>query len=79
MTLIACGHVRCTHDKLVPIHELKAHPKNRNIHPKEQIEQLAEILKYQGWRYPVKVSNQSGYVTTITTIWSTQTSRRTTR
>jgi ParB-like chromosome segregation protein Spo0J len=63
MTLIACGHVRCTHDKIVPIHELKAHPKNRNIHPPDQIEQLAEILKYQGWRYPVKVSKQSGYVT----------------
>lgn len=28
-----------------------------------QIERLAEILKYQGWRYPVKVSKRSGYVT----------------
>ncbi len=45
------------------IKDLKAHPKNRNRHPKEQIERLAQILKYQGFRYPVKVSNQSGFVT----------------
>lgn len=48
---------------MVPIKELREHPKNRNAHPKEQIERLAEILKYQGWRYPVKVSNQSGFIT----------------
>jgi DNA modification methylase len=55
--------VRCTYDKLVPIAELKAHPKNRNKHPKSQLERLAEILEYQGWRYPVKVSKRSGHVT----------------
>jgi len=51
--------VRCLYDKLVPISELKLNPNNRNVHSKEQIERLAEILKYQGWRYPVKVSNQT--------------------
>lgn len=55
--------VHCNETKLVSIAELKPHPKNRNSHPKEQIERLAKILKYQGWRYPVKVSNLSGYVT----------------
>lgn len=55
--------VRCSHTRLVPISELIAHPKNRNKHPKDQIERLAKILKYQGIRYPVKVSNQSGFVT----------------
>jgi DNA modification methylase len=55
--------VHCAHDKLVPLSELKSHPKNRNKHPKDQIERLASILKYQGWRYPVKVSKRSGYVT----------------
>lgn len=55
--------IRCVHSKLVPIAELKLNPQNRNVHPKEQIERLAEILDYQGWRYPVKVSNQSGMVT----------------
>jgi ParB-like chromosome segregation protein Spo0J len=55
--------VHCSHDRLVPIHELKQHPKNRNKHSKEQIERLTKILKYQGWRYPIKVSNRSGFIT----------------
>lgn len=55
--------VRCSHDELVDISKLKAHPDNRNDHPQDQIERLAKILEYQGWRYPVKVSNQSGFIT----------------
>lgn len=55
--------VHCPYDKLVPLSELKPHPKNRNQHPKEQIERLAKILLHQGFRYPVKVSKQSGFVT----------------
>lgn len=55
--------VHCTDTKMVPIYDLKPHPKNRNSHPKEQIERLAQILKYQGWRYPIKVSNRSGFIT----------------
>lgn len=54
--------VRCTYDKLVPISELQLDPDNRNQHPEEQIVRLAEILAYQGWRYPVKVSKQTGIV-----------------
>lgn len=55
--------IRCTYDKLVPLSELKPHPKNRNDHPDDQIARLSQILEYQGWRYPVKVSLLSGYVT----------------
>ena len=55
--------VHCAHDKLVDVSELKAHPKNRNDHPADQIVRLAKILEYQGWRYPVKVSKQSGFIT----------------
>jgi len=55
--------VRCAHDRLVDIKGLKPHPKNRNKHPEDQIARLAKILEYQGWRYPVKVSNLSGYIT----------------
>lgn len=55
--------IRCTYDKLVPISELKPYPKNPNEHSEEQINRLAQILDYQGWRYPVKVSNLSGYIT----------------
>lgn len=56
--------VKCLYDKLIPIDELIPHPKNRNKHPKEQIDRLAKILEYQGWRYPVKVSRLSGCITT---------------
>lgn len=55
--------VHCLYDELTPVTKIKAHPKNRNAHPPEQIERLAKILKYQGWRYPVKVSKRSGFVT----------------
>ena len=55
--------IHCLHDKLVKISELKPHPKNRNKHPDEQIARLAAILKYQGWRYPIKVSKRSGFIT----------------
>jgi len=54
---------RCLYDKLVDPKKLKPHPKNRNSHPPDQIDRLAKIIEYQGWRYPVKVSNQSGFVT----------------
>ena len=55
--------IHCLYDKLVSIKELKPNPKNRNKHPKEQITRLAEILEYQGWRYAIKVSKQSGFIT----------------
>lgn len=48
---------------MMEIDKLKLHPKNRNRHPDHQIKRLAEILQYQGFRYPIKVSKQSGYVT----------------
>lgn len=55
--------IHCLYDRLVKISDLKTHPKNRNVHPRDQIERLAKILKYQGWRYPIKVSNRSGLIT----------------
>lgn len=55
--------INCLYDRLVPIEELREHPKNRNKHPRDQLERLAKILDYQGWRYPVKVSKLSGFVT----------------
>lgn len=55
--------IQCKYDALIDVAILKPHPKNRNKHPKEQIERLAKILEYQGFRYPIKVSKQSGFVT----------------
>lgn len=54
--------IHCQYSVMISIQELKLHPKNRNKHPDDQISRLAAILKYQGWRYPVKVSNLSRLV-----------------
>lgn len=55
--------IECAHDKVVKLHELKKHPKNPNHHSPEQIQRLAKIMKYQGWRSPIKVSTRSGFIT----------------
>lgn len=55
--------IHCPHDEMVSPDKLKPHPKNRNSHPDDQIARLAKILEYQGFRYPVKVSKLSGYIT----------------
>ena len=48
--------------QLVDISTLIPHPKNTNKHPKEQIKRLIKLIKYQGFRVPVIVSNLSGYI-----------------
>lgn len=55
--------IRCLFDKMLSINELNPHPKNRNGHPQDQLRRLADILEYQGWRYPIKVSKLSGFIT----------------
>lgn len=46
----------------IEVGKLKEHPENNNKHPKEQIERLAKVIKYQGFRSPITVSNLSGYI-----------------
>lgn len=46
--------------KWVPIKDVKPNEKNRNKHPKEQIDRLAMIIDRHGWRHPLVVSEQSG-------------------
>lgn len=48
--------------RLVPVGEIKRNPKNRNKHPKEQIEELARHYEVHGMRTPIIVSNQSGQI-----------------
>lgn len=48
---------------LVDLNKIKLNPKNRNKHPKEQIEHIARIMKYQGFRRPGTISNRSGFLT----------------
>ena len=54
--------VYCAHDKIVDTDALVGNPRNPNKHPKEQIAALAKIIKRQGWRHPIVVSNRSGFV-----------------
>ena len=54
--------VNCAFDKLVPVPEVKANPRNPYRHPDEQLKLLAKIIEYQGWRHPIVVSNQSGFI-----------------
>lgn len=48
--------------QIVDVDSLIPNPKNNNKHPKEQIERLAKLIKYQGFRNPLVVSNRSGFV-----------------
>lgn len=54
--------VYCAHDKIVETDALVGNPRNPNKHPQEQIAALAKIIKRQGWRHPIVVSNRSGFV-----------------
>lgn len=54
--------IKCEYTELVEIHKLVENPKNANKHTKEQIDRLAKILQFQGWRHPVIVSKRSGFI-----------------
>lgn len=54
--------VFCAFDELVDIGKVVPNPKNPNTHPKSQIELLAKIIRAQGWRSPITVSNRSGLI-----------------
>ena len=62
--IVADGiRVHCAHTELVRTNELKPHPKNPNIHPKEQIEAFAKVVQVLGWRQAIVVSKRSGLIT----------------
>lgn len=56
--------IHCHYDKLLTTEEAKSlfRPSNNNVHSSEQIERLAKILQYQGWRYPVKINAGDGLI-----------------
>lgn len=54
--------VHCAYDKMVALDKIKPNPENPNEHPERQIKVLARIIKAQGWRNPITVSNRSGLV-----------------
>lgn len=54
--------VHCSFDEIVTLKDLKPNPDNPNRHTDEQIELLAEMIKGNGWRDRITVSNQSGLI-----------------
>lgn len=54
--------VFCSYDEIIDIGKAVPNPKNPNHHPKQQIELLAKIIKAQGWRQPITISNRSGLI-----------------
>jgi len=54
--------IKCEYNKMALLSELKENPRNRNKHPGEQIDRLARVIEYQGWRHPIIISNLSGHI-----------------
>lgn len=54
--------VLCGHADLAPISELKKNPRNPNEHSEEQIARLAKLIKHHGFRHPIIISKQSGFI-----------------
>lgn len=63
--------VNCAFDKIAPTGEQKPNPKNPNKHGDEQLRVYAKVLLHQGFRKPIVVSNQSGYIVTGEGAWLT--------
>jgi DNA modification methylase len=56
-------NIYCAYDAIAQIDTLKPNPANPNKHPPEQIALLAKIIREQGWRNPIVISNRSGLIT----------------
>ena len=54
--------VHCAFEKAVDVVDLVEHPRNPNKHGDKQIALLAKIIRNQGWRNPIVVSADSGFI-----------------
>lgn len=54
--------VYCRFTEMRPLVTLVEHPQNPNTHPTNQLERLAEVIRGNGWRQPITVSDRSGYI-----------------
>ena len=52
--------IHCKYDELLDVKDITPDPENRNKHDKEQIDQLAKIIDYQGWRWPLVINRDTG-------------------
>ena len=60
--LISTIPVWCRYDEAADVESLVPNPRNPNGHPEKQIALLSKIIRAQGWRAPITVSNRSGFV-----------------
>ncbi len=54
--------VHCAHDKIISLDKIRLYSKNANDHPPKQVSLLATLIDEHGWRGPITISNQSGFV-----------------
>ncbi|MCA2656377.1 ParB/Srx family N-terminal domain-containing protein [Microcystis sp. M061S2] len=54
--------VHCKFSEMVKPEKLKPNPQNANQHPEDQIERLVKIITEHGWRHPIVVSEDSGFI-----------------
>ncbi|MDO4222161.1 MAG: ParB N-terminal domain-containing protein [Akkermansia sp.] len=54
--------VYCRHSEMRLLTSLAEHPLNPNTHPESQLLRLADVIKGNGWRQPITVSDLSGYI-----------------
>lgn len=54
--------IHCAYTDLVDITSVVPNPRNPNRHSDKQVELLAKVIKAQGWRAPITVSNRSGFI-----------------
>jgi hypothetical protein len=54
--------INCIHSELRDVVNLVENPKNYNKHSDKQIDMLAKIMNFQGWRHPIVVSKRSGFI-----------------
>ena len=62
MKTISGIEAHCAFDKEVDVVDLVPHPRNPNKHDDKQIALLAKIIRNQGWRNPIVVSERSGFI-----------------
>jgi hypothetical protein len=55
-------NVFCRFTEMRPLVSLVEHPRNPNTHPQTQLERLADVIRGNGWRQPITVSDLSGYI-----------------
>lgn len=59
----ALAKMQSKFDKMLEPRGLKDHPQNPMVHSDEQVLTLAKMMTADGIRYPITVSNQSGFIT----------------